>query len=87
MAQPDMSRRAADGSRGVLEETMASTRVAEKQPVPLGQWHSKDCCTLASGKERLPGHTTLSFAKVSVLNHLSNGISRYSHGFKVCIQL
>lgn len=33
-----MSSRAADGSRRVLEETMAPTRVAEKPPVPLGQW-------------------------------------------------
>lgn len=38
IAQTDMSSRAADGSRRVLEETMASTRVAEKQPIPLGQW-------------------------------------------------
>lgn len=38
MAQPDTSSRAADGSRGMLEETVASPRGAEKQPVPSSQW-------------------------------------------------
>ena len=32
-----MTNRTADGKRGVLEETKLSTRVAAKQPVPLGQ--------------------------------------------------